>query len=75
VDNGGHPARGQACDGPGSLARHVVRDEEVAETVVPHACHVIESLVLNHGHSRGIELARDLDLRTLQQAVKCPPKQ
>jgi hypothetical protein len=39
----------------------------------PHTCHVTASLVLNRGHSRGIELARDLGIRTLQKVVKCLP--
>jgi len=35
---------------------------------------VTGSLVLNHGHARGIELARDLGIRRVQKVVKCPPK-
>jgi hypothetical protein len=36
-------------------------------TVVPHACHVVVSLGLNHGDSRGIEPTRDLDIRRFQR--------
>jgi hypothetical protein len=39
------------------------------------ACHVTARLALNHGHSRGIESVRDLGIRRLQQAGKCPPRQ
>ena len=45
------------------------------EATVPQACHATPPLTFNHGHSRGIESARDLGVRTLQQAGKCPPKQ
>ena|SRR5215475_8684078 len=33
ADNGGHHARGQACDSPGSLAGNWLRDEEAAGSI------------------------------------------